>query len=225
MELSCIEACNTEPLIGASIGNYSSCYSPIQEASSSVSDESTCKYSNKQKKALFEKINSLSSTEHEEIHRVISAHNVNTSKNKNGVFFNLSSVSDEVIEQIDKFVNYCISNKDKLDEYDKRLNECKINNNFAPIVNMNINLENMVQVESPDEVKDDWSKVKAEDTKSYTRFIQFAEKMHEEKDKLHLRRVNSKFINAKKRFSKRIVCDKKIEFDHIDELAKESYIL
>lgn len=184
-----------------------------------------CKYSNKQKKALFEKISSLSSTEHEEIHRIISVNRINTSKNKNGVFFNLSSIEDHVIEQIESFVNYCISNKEQLDEYDKKLNECKINNNFAPIVNMNINLESLNKHTIEEQARDDWSKLKVADSINYTRFIQFAEKLNEDKEKLHLRRVNSKFINAKKRFSKRIVSDKKIEFDHIDELNKDAYLL
>ena len=48
---------------------------------------STSKFTNKFKKSLFEKINNLSSTEHEEIYKIITSNSINISKNKNGVFF------------------------------------------------------------------------------------------------------------------------------------------
>jgi hypothetical protein len=180
-------------------------------------------YSNRQKKILFDKINCLSSTEHEEIYRIININSINTSKNKNGIFFNLSSVEDKVIQEIETFVDYCISNKEQLDEYDKRLNECKINNNYSQIVNMNINLENLNQNNSSDVVKDNWNKAKT--CKSYTKFVYFTEKMLEEKEKMHNRKMNSKFTNAKKKFSKKIVNEKKIDFDQNDELTVDAYII
>ena len=96
---------------------------------------------NKQKKNLFEKINSLSKTEHEEIYKIIQTHN-NTveskilfSKNKNGIFFNLSEIDDKLYEQLEHFVNFCIANKKNLDDYDKKINECKLSNNYNYINN------------------------------------------------------------------------------------------
>lgn len=184
------------------------------------------RYNNKFRKLLFDKINSLSSTEHEEIYRVISTHSINTSKNKNGVFFNLSGIDDDVIQQIDTFVNYCISNKQELDEYDKRLNECKLNNKYSEIVNMNLNLklEQLVGVEQKIKPKDDWSKVKL-DNKSSTRFNILIDKHNEDRDKLHMKKLNSKFINAKKKYSKRIITDKKFEYENVIELTQDPYLL
>ncbi len=182
------------------------------------------RYPNKLRKLLFEKINSLSSTEHEEIYRIIINHSVNTSKNKNGVFFNLSGIDDDVIEQIDTFVNYCISNKHELDEYDKRLNECKLNNNYGDIMNMNIKLEQLADIEKKMKPKDDWSKLKL-DAKSTSKLTCLVEKLNDEHDKLHVKKMNSKFINAKKKYSKRIVCDKKFEYENIEEMSKEQYLL
>jgi hypothetical protein len=182
------------------------------------------RYTNKFRKQLFEKINSLSSTEHEEIYRIITCSAVNTSKNKNGVFFNLSGIDDEIIEKIDTFVNYCISNKHELDEYDKKLNECKLNNKYSDIVNMNIRLEELVDSEKKIKPKDDWSKVKLE-SKSTARFSILVDKMSEDRDKLHIKKLNSKFINAKKKYSKRIMMDKKIDYENIIELTQEPYLL
>jgi hypothetical protein len=173
---------------------------------------------------LFDKINSLSSTEHEEIYRVIFAHSINTSKNKNGVFFNLSGIDDNVIEEIDTFVNYCISNKQELDEYDKRLNECKLNNKYSEIVNMNLKLDQLVSIEQKVKPKDDWSKVKL-DSKSTTKFNMLIDKLHEDRDKLHIKKLNSKFINAKKKYSKRIVSEKKFEYENVIELTQDPYLL
>lgn len=183
------------------------------------------KYTNKEKRVLFDKINSLSSTEHEEIFRIISDHSINVSRNKNGVFFNLSSVGDEIIAKIDAFVCYCVSNKEHLDEYDKRLNECKMSNKYGKLINMNVRLEDLVL---PEQIvghqKDDWSKVKL-DTRGAAKISHLLDKMQEDRDKLHIKRVNSKFINAKKRYSKRIVSDKKIDFEQLIELEQEHYLI
>lgn len=100
-------------------------------------------YTNKQKKKLFDKITFLSKTEHEEIFKLIKKYNeqntnqIYFSKNKNGVFFNLSDINDIVCNEIENFVNYCIENKKILDDYDKKLNECKINNNYNNLIHIN----------------------------------------------------------------------------------------
>lgn len=186
--------------------------------------QSVAKYTNKQRRVLFDRINSLSSTEHEEIYRIVSEHCVNVSRNKNGVFFNLSTIDEDVIAKIDAFVTYCVSNKQHLDEYDKRLNECKMSNKYGNLMNMNVKLENLVQPENISHIKDDWSKVKL-DTKSSVKITQLIDRMQEDRERLHVKRVNSKFVNAKKKFSKRIVSDKKIDFEHLVELEVEPYIL
>lgn len=176
------------------------------------------KYNSIQKKQLFEKINSLTSTEHDEIYRMIVEYSVNATKNKNGVFFNLSSLDDVIVDKIDKFVSYCVNNKQHLDEYDKKLNECKLNNKYAKVVNMNIKLENMVA--EKEVTNDDWSKVEL-DNKSVTKITNMIQKFNEDRDKLHVKKVNSKFINAKKRFNKKPLSsssDKKFDFEQVAEL-------
>lgn len=184
---------------------------------------SIIKFNNKFKKALFEKINSLSSTEHEEIYRIINDNNVNISRNRNGIFFNISSVDDDIVDQIATFVDYCISNKDQLDEYDKKLNECKLSNKYGQVIDMNIKLEHL-GVNDKQRKQDDWSKVKI-DAKNVNKFITFVEKFNEDRDKLYQKKINSKFINAKKKYSRKITVEKKFEYEHIDELHIESYLL
>lgn len=182
-----------------------------------------CKYTYHTKKHLFDKINSLSSTEHDEIYRIINEHNVNISKNKNGIFFNLSSIDDDVLNQIDKFVTYCVHNKQQLDEYDKRLNECKMNNKYGMIVNMNIKLEDMIGERENNQV-DDWSKLDI-DTKSMTKVANMLQRIADERERLHIKKINSKFINAKKRFNKKANSDKKFDYEQITELDKDIYLI
>ena len=89
---------------------------------------------------------------------------------------------------------------------------------------MNIKLEQLADIEKNVKLKDDWSKAKL-DTKSSVKFNTLNDKMQEDRDKLHFKKLNSKFINAKKKYAKRIMGDKKIEFENIDELKHEPYIL
>lgn len=185
-------------------------------------------YTNKQRKALLDKINTLSSTEHEEIYRIICAHAISVSKNKNGVFFNLSAIGDDVVKQISLFVEYCLSNKEKLDEYDKRLNECKMMNKFGKIENMNIKLEELVTVDNHD-VKDNWSNLKF-DAKTNARVVQVIQKMTEDRDRLCVKKTNSKYITAKKKYSKKCNIDveilrKKFDFETCEELVNEQYLI
>ena len=172
---------------------------------------------------MFDKINSLSSTEHDEIYRIINEYSINVSKNKNGVFFNLSGLEDEVLQKIDKFVSYCVGNKKQLDDYDKKLNECKLNNKYGKIVNMNIKLEEMV-AEKETNQKDDWSRVDL-DNKSLYKITNMLQRIADDREKLHVKKVNSKFINAKKRFNKKTTSDKKIDYEHVIELEIDAYLL
>ena len=82
------------------------------------------------RRLLMQRIQELGSTEHEEIFKILQRNNVNHTQNNNGVFVNLSSVDDDVVEQVQRFVDFCFHNNHELDEYDKRINECKISQNY-----------------------------------------------------------------------------------------------
>ena len=73
------------------------------------------------------KIQELSATAHEEIFKIMSEAAVEHTQNNNGIFINLSTVPDEVVRKVQTFVAFCIDNKSSLDDYDKWLNECKFN--------------------------------------------------------------------------------------------------
>jgi hypothetical protein len=85
-------------------------------------------FSVRDRKLLMQRIQELGETEHEQIFKMLTAEGIDHTRNCNGVFFNLSAVPDELVSKVSNFVAFCHSNKTDLDEYDKRLNECKYNN-------------------------------------------------------------------------------------------------
>lgn len=91
-------------------------------------------YTTRDRALLRQRISELGETEHIEIHKILQRHDVNQTVNRNGVFVDLTLLSNDVIDEISKFVAYCINNNIQLNEYDKRLNECKMRQEYTTIV-------------------------------------------------------------------------------------------
>lgn len=190
----------------------------------------TIEYSNKFRKILFDKISNLSTTEHEEIFKMVKSNDISFTQNKNGIFFNISTIDDCVIEEIDNFVTYCMSNKTILDEYDKKLNECKINNNFDNIIPAAyvdapcLYLDHAVKIND-----DEWVCLSSIDSKKIQKITNFVEKMAVDREKIGKKKMNVKFHNARKKYAKRVYnTDKRFgsNDDSVEiesELTKESY--
>ena len=88
----------------------------------------------RERELLRQRVNDLGLTEHREIFNILRRHNVAYTPNINGVFVNLSLVDAGVLQQISSYVDYCVLNKSRLDEYDKRRNECTLSHNYASFV-------------------------------------------------------------------------------------------
>jgi hypothetical protein len=89
------------------------------------------KYDTYFRKTLMQRIGELGEVAHREIFHKMKRAGVDHTRNKNGVFINLSVVSDPLLEDIIKFVDYCIDSNRDLENYEKMLNACKSNNNLA----------------------------------------------------------------------------------------------
>ena len=178
-------------------------------------------YNNKFRKALFEKINGMTKTEHEEIFKIIRSNNNDAgySKNKNGVFFNMSSLDSGTISKIDNFVEYCMKNKKDLDDYDKKINECKINNNLVHIVPRGLE-----DVTKPIIQTEDWASI-ANEPKSIQKITQFIEKLMTDYEKIGKKKVNQKFSNAKKKYSKKACVERKFETEDNVEVVPDVYLI
>lgn len=98
------------------------------------SSSSNSKYTPRDLALLCERIDKLGTTEHGEIINILKRRDVNVTSNRNGVFVNISKVDDDILDEIHNFVVYCINNKTELDEYEKRINECKIKQEYTRII-------------------------------------------------------------------------------------------
>ena len=180
---------------------------------------------NKQKKQLFQKIAMLCKTEHEEIYKIIKNHNtvnaspISFSQNRNGIFFNLSDIDDKLYLELDGFVNFCITNKKDLDDYDKKINECKINNNYSNIIQP---ISDNVKLDPEQDRPEDWNTIITE-PKSVQRVQTYIEKLMNEREGTK-KKINQKFNNAKKKFAKKITNDKKIDAESLIELQSDAYL-
>ena len=177
------------------------------------------------KKRLRDKINTLSSTEHSEILKIInSSFNPNDqsyTKNTNGIFFDLKNLDSNIIEDIEKFVNFCIENQEVLDEYDKKYNECKTQNTFEKVYQQQSVQHNLVNIDD-----DNYNLEKAiREMKVTKKTEQFANIIQSHTEKLFKKNTSTKFTNAKKKYAKRVLQDKKIESEQQSNLFKENYLI
>ena len=79
----------------------------------------------------MQKVQELGTTEHEEIFKILKTRDVEYSINNNGVFVNLSNISDDVFHMLNNFVTFCLDNKANLDEYDKAIIDRKFQANSS----------------------------------------------------------------------------------------------
>ena len=64
------------------------------------------------------------------IFRILKKHHVTHTENNYGFLVNLTTTPDHVVAEISAFVDFCAQNRCELDDYDKRLNECKANQRY-----------------------------------------------------------------------------------------------
>jgi hypothetical protein len=96
-------------------------------AAPGVGEASIVAFTPRERKLLSQRVQDLGPTEHQQIFEMLQAHGVKYMENNNGCFVNISTaVPDELLREVERFVAFCIANKSSLDEYDKNLNECKL---------------------------------------------------------------------------------------------------
>ena len=105
---------------------------------------SSKKYNIHDKKNLVSQIEQLSSLEQIEIFKLIKDETKYYTENLNGIFINVNILSDNLLEKIENFVEYCNKQRIELDKKEHFINQQKIeiygNNNNNEKVN-NILLE------------------------------------------------------------------------------------
>jgi hypothetical protein len=80
---------------------------------------------------LLQRVACLGQTEHQEILNILACSGgISSTRNSNGVFIDLGTVPESLLEEIRTFVDYCHHNKKHIDDYNNRLVECRISQDF-----------------------------------------------------------------------------------------------
>jgi hypothetical protein len=69
-------------------------------------------------KKLVKAVESLSKTEIEELFKIIHKKTANYTRNNNGIFINLAWVSDDIIGELENYVQFCNSSHIELKKYE-----------------------------------------------------------------------------------------------------------
>lgn len=182
-------------------------------------------YSNRQRKTLMDKINDLSSTEHNEIFKIIQDHSLSLTYTKNsyGIFFNMRNFDDTLLSKIESFVSFCIENNKELDEYDKKLKECKMHTLSEHNIDKEMNTINSSHLKD----------TSIKDIEINNKIEEWCQKINTDTNCLHVlnclynvdkgfkKNVHAKYHAAKKRYSRKVPYEKCSYFDIMNQLYKE----
>ena len=81
-----------------------------------------------ERKKIFDTIKALVKPEQEEIFRIIRKLKVHYSENSNGIFFDLSSLSDDDFEKLKEYIQYCLKTRQEHEDRLKELETIRIQN-------------------------------------------------------------------------------------------------
>ena len=196
-------------------------------------------FTTRDRKGLIEKIAQLSATEHEEILKIVRQYsNIAYSQNRNGVFINLKTVPNDLVCKINEFVQFCLENKEHLDEYDKRINECKLGNKLAvaDIAAASALDENSTKKSQPlaqvmSRMREssnhdaEWHN-SLKETKAMEKVENLLDVLETNFQKIHKKKTcNMKFSNAKKKYARRVgISDKRGDMDMVSNLTHDVYV-
>ena len=81
-----------------------------------------------ERKKIYEYLKLLVKPEQEEIFRIIRKTKENYTENSNGIFFDLTLISDETFEHIKEYINFCLKTRQEDAERLKDLETFRIQN-------------------------------------------------------------------------------------------------
>jgi hypothetical protein len=81
-----------------------------------------------ERKKIFENLKGLVNSEYEEIYRIIKKTKETYTENSNGIFFDLTTISDEAFLNIKEYINYCLKTRQEHESRLKELETIRIQN-------------------------------------------------------------------------------------------------
>lgn len=178
--------------------------------------------STKEKKKICNMIKTLSKTEHDEIFKLLQYNSYTYTQNNNGIFMNFSTISDEDFNKVKDFVLFCYDNKESLDEYDKKMIECKSQSVIQKVSNPT-SLKNIIKMcDNADELS---IQDLVNTCKNKEKIETFMSMLDNKTSTFFVNKSNCKYMNAKKKFAKKAVLDKKNDIAIMCDLTPDTPIL
>jgi hypothetical protein len=81
-----------------------------------------------ERKKIFDTMKLLVKPEQEEIFRIIRKTKENYTENSNGIFFDLSLISEDTFEQIKEYLRFCLKTREEHEDRLKELETIRIQN-------------------------------------------------------------------------------------------------
>jgi hypothetical protein len=79
------------------------------------------------RKRCLDELKKLVKSEQEQIFTIIKRFNIEFSENSNGIFFDLSRVSQEAFNEIQKFIIFCQENRKEFELRDRAMENSRLN--------------------------------------------------------------------------------------------------
>jgi hypothetical protein len=73
------------------------------------------------RKAYFENLKILVKSEYEEVFRILKRNKVEYTENSNGIFFDVSLLTETAFEQLEEYMNFCLQNRKAEENRSKEL--------------------------------------------------------------------------------------------------------
>ena len=81
-----------------------------------------------ERKRVFDTMKLLVKPEQEEVFRIIRKMKENYTENSNGIFFDLSIISDDTFNQINEYLQFCLKTREEHEDRLKELETIRIQN-------------------------------------------------------------------------------------------------
>jgi hypothetical protein len=75
------------------------------------------------RKRIFDEIKQFNRAEQEQLYRILRRYSEEVSENRNGIFFDLLSLKQITIDQIQKFIELCVKNRQNFETREKQMSE------------------------------------------------------------------------------------------------------
>lgn len=73
-------------------------------------------FSRSRKESLKDQIDKLDTIEHRQIYNIIKGYQPQTTKVQNGVLVSTDTLNDECLQEIEKYVSFCLDQRKRIDE-------------------------------------------------------------------------------------------------------------